>query len=306
MEKARRRAQESLATAEIEEPSLVISRIGTIIESYEAEIPVRVRERLGKQIERAISETKNLEERVSKQVAVLSSLATAGMSALAYQHELNRQLVVIQDISAELHAAAAKSPPLRDKLLNLSGRLDAWAARARETGRIFSHLRDPQHIEELHRYKAKVLVDEVREQVRSVSRGVDMNTDGIDPGLRLPRATYAEWIAVFQNVVFNALNAIQDSRNRRISVSSVSEARERKILVQDTGVGVDVEDSERLFLPFIRDLEISEERRELGFGGTGLGLTIVRMICERRGCKVYFSEPMKPFSSCLTVDWREV
>lgn len=305
MEKARRRIREAFATAEVEEPSLVIAQIGRILNSYSAEIPAKVRDRLVRQIARALDEAKELEAQTARQIAALSSLATAGLSALAYQHELNRQLAAIKPISAELEAVASRSPALRKTLLTLRDQLEDWAARARDIGRIFAHLREPEHVENLKRYKAQAVADDVRGQVSAIARSAKIETDGVDSRLRLPKATYAEWVSVFQNVIFNAINAMQDSRKRVIDISSVSEGRNQRILVQDTGVGVNLSDAERLFLPFVRKVKISDERRELGFGGTGLGLTITRMICERRGCKVYFDKPRKPFSTNLVIAWRE-
>ena len=58
--------------------------------------------------------------------------------------------------------------------------------------------------------------------------------------------------------------------------------------VNDMGAGIDWERSAQFFEPFAREIEISRERRGLGLGGMGLGLTIVRMIADQRRCKVQF------------------
>ena len=41
------------------------------------------------------------------------------------------------------------------------------------------------------------------------------------------------------------------------------------IRVEDTGYGIDHEESEELFEPLTRYIQVSEERRELGLGGMG-------------------------------------
>lgn len=121
----------------------------------------------------------------------------------------------------------------------------------------------------------------------------------------MPDASLAEWSAIFQNVFTNAFNAMLDAERRLLRVSSRVEGTSREILVQDTGSGVDLRDAEKLFEPFERKLEISPERRALGYGGTGLGLTIVRLLAERIGCRVGFVEPDEGFSTAFSISWRE-
>jgi C4-dicarboxylate-specific signal transduction histidine kinase len=96
-----------------------------------------------------------------------------------------------------------------------------------------------------------------------------------------------------------------DSEQRRISVSSREQGRKTSILVQDTGSGVDLETADDLFEPFVRKLEISPGRRALGFGGMGLGLTIVRMMANNLGCHVSFVEPDEGFGTAFQLTWKE-
>jgi len=96
-----------------------------------------------------------------------------------------------------------------------------------------------------------------------------------------------------------------DSEEKIIAVSSKVDNKLREILVQDKGCGVDLKDSEELFKPFVRRLKISPERQAIGYGGTGLGLTIVRMVARNIGCEVSFVEPEKGFSTAFSLRWRE-
>ncbi len=138
-----------------------------------------------------------------------------------------------------------------------------------------------------------------------LARGIAVDSHAIDDDLLLPEASLAEWTAVFQNVFTNAFNAMIESERRLLEVSSRAEATSRAVLVQDTGVGVDLETAEELFEPFERRTPTPPQRRRLGYGGTGLGLTIVRLVADRIGCTVGFVEPDDGFSTAFSLSWRE-
>ena len=74
--------------------------------------------------------------------------------------------------------------------------------------------------------------------------------------------------------------------------------------MSDNGVGVAEDDREEIFKPFVRKGGISDERRELGLGGTGLGLTIVDMIAAQRGAEVSFGDPFEGWSTTFEMTWR--
>ena len=114
----------------------------------------------------------------------------------------------------------------------------------------------------------------------------------------------ADWQALLQNVITNATNALLDAETRRIVCTAGKRGESRAWLkIQDTGAGLDLDDAVAIFEPFERRLKISAERRALGLGGLGLGLTIVQMIAERRDCSVGFVEPDPPFATAFEMKW---
>jgi len=109
----------------------------------------------------------------------------------------------------------------------------------------------------------------------------------------------------FQNVFTNAFNAMLDSSRRLLHISSRSHEKSREILIQDTGQGIDLEKADKFFAPFERASKISAERQALGYGGTGLGLTIVRLLADNIGCRVQFVAPKNGFRTAFSIRWRE-
>jgi signal transduction histidine kinase len=79
----------------------------------------------------------------------------------------------------------------------------------------------------------------------------------------------------------------------------------------DTGVGVDTESSENLFVPFIADPEgtlypllekrVNPEDEYILGKGSGLGLSIVREIALVHGGNVRFCPPKKGWSTDLEI-----
>jgi signal transduction histidine kinase len=65
----------------------------------------------------------------------------------------------------------------------------------------------------------------------------------------------------------------------RVHISNHKTDHEDVIAVRDNGIGFKMEDAERIFAAF--------ERINTGVQGTGLGLTIVRRIVERRGGRIW-------------------
>ena len=72
------------------------------------------------------------------------------------------------------------------------------------------------------------------------------------------------------------------------------------------GVGIDLRDADRMFEPFQRKQTISNDRAALGLGGTGLGLTIVRMLADELHCRVVFTKPDERHATAVKIEWKEL
>jgi len=305
MQETRRQLAEAEAIQAIEPAQMKFERVDQVLEEYKNEIPESAYATLRTQIQGAIEASETEAEVMARQVGLLGSLATAGISALAYEHEVRKQFHLLEEVVEQIKEVRVKDARVRHFLNGLADRLGEWLNRARATRTLFSYLIDEEARETRARFKARRLIDEVGIQMGVLLRGINIDTSSIDESLRLPEGRFAEWSAIFQNVFLNAVNAMLDVESKHISVVSRAHGRTRAILVQDTGCGVDLTSAEDLFKPFVRRLALSPERRALGLGGSGLGLTIVRMIAQNLSCKVAFVEPAEGFSATLRLSWSE-
>jgi signal transduction histidine kinase len=100
------------------------------------------------------------------------------------------------------------------------------------------------------------------------------------------------------------LNATLDTSEKKIKIDGSGNRSSGWIRVQDTGAGIELDDAERLFEPFERGAPISRERAALALGGSGLGLTIVRLVADEFGVDVDFEPPQQGYSTSVRISWR--
>lgn len=89
---------------------------------------------------------------------------------------------------------------------------------------------------------------------------------------------------VLANLINNAIKYSPDGGDVTIAVRERPEAREAEITVSDPGIGIPTEQQALIFGRFAR----AENARELGIGGTGLGLYLCRELVERQGGRIWF------------------
>lgn len=276
-----------------------------VLEYYKTEIPEPVFKDLRNRLHEANEVAAASEAKAKEEIGLLGALATAGISAVAYQHELTKQFGVIRDIIYQIQHIQTNDQKLQTALDQLASDLAKWVERAEATNALFDYLADAENTRVKQRFRALSVLEDIKRQTRFLARGMDVEIQNIDETLRLPEGTLAEWGAIFQNVFINAFNAMLDSERRLLQVSFYMNGQEKGIMIQDTGSGVNLKDAERLFQPFERAAQISSQRRNLGYGGSGLGLTIVRLLSERIGCNVGFVPPENSFNTAFLLRWRE-
>lgn len=304
MEESKRSHKLKEILGEIE--SLEFKRVEDALVKHESEIPGDVYDKLRTDIKKATEEIEIGAEATKKLIGLLGVFTTAGISSLAYQHELRQHFRSIEGILEKMEKIETDDKKLRESLNELKEDLSSWLGRAKAINKLFDYMSTPEDVKTKKRFLAKEVVGEIKEHVDVLARGIPIDTNKLDDKLLLPKASHAEWASIFQNVFINAFNALLDSENKQIKVSSKSHDGTREILIQDTGCGVDLSDAEKLFEPYERMITISPERRRLAYGGTGLGLTIVRLLAKNIRCEVSFVKPEKGFNTAFSIKWEEI
>ena len=86
---------------------------------------------------------------------------------------------------------------------------------------------------------------------------------------------------VFQNLIGNALKFRKEGVQPKIHIKAQKEGYEYIFSVQDNGIGIEEQYSDRIFEVFKRLHPIGE------YEGTGIGLAIVKRIIERHGGRIW-------------------
>lgn len=305
---ARRAMQVKAQVNPTEKPSEALRRVEDEVTRLKPNIAPPAYEDLTKTL-REVSKSVTASEKAERdaemaRIAYLAPLATAGISALAIQHELRKQFGRLDELITTLQRLHTGNPIIDDDLQRSAHDLQDWLDRARTTNRLFDYMTG-ETMSERMRYRARVTIESVLEQMTFMTLGISVDISDLDPNLYLPHASFAEWGAIFQNIFSNAFNAMYGCPTRTLGVSSQTKKNQRSLMIQDTGIGVDSKQTERLFQPFERGIEDDPARRRLGYGGTGLGLTIVRLLCDRIGCIARFAQPSEGFSTAFVLEWDE-
>lgn len=278
-----------------------------VLEKHQNEIPSKTYQELRVDIRRAAEEIESEAEVTAERVGYFGPLASAGITTLAYQHELKQQFALFDAIIVKIGALQKRirDEELAQAIAEVKTDLVSWVERAELTNALFSYFGDAENMQTRRRFAAKKVIEEIWAQIEFLARGAEKDFDAIEDDLLFPKASLLELSSIFQNVFLNAFNAMMDSEKKLLRVSSRRTGRDRELLVQDIGVGVDLKDAESLFEPFVRKMKISSERRVSGYGGTGLGLTIVRLIAHSMGAEVAFVVPGEGFRTAFSLKWTE-
>ena len=212
-------------------------------------------------------------------LAYMSRVMTAGELAVSLAHEIRQPMA-----AAHLNAQACtqwlrRNAPDVTEACNAASLMIADVTRAEEIiDRIRSlyrrgtPVRAPVNLNEIICEMTALLNETANRNSVSIGTGLDVS---------LPTATAdrVQLQQVLMNLMLNGIEAMQDTGGEMTVVSKRSEDGQLLISVSDSGTGLPVNESERIFEAFVTTKP----------QGTGMGLSISRRIIESHGGRLWAS-----------------
>jgi len=219
----------------------------------------------------------------------LDRLANLGMLSAGMAHEIKNGMVAIKtfvDLLLEKNQDAELGEVVRHELARINAIVTQMLRLAAPASANFKTV----HVHELLDHSLRLLQPQVGGKLIAVQKNYLAEADAV-------HGDDAQLQQTFMNLLLNALEAMGPSGTLAISTEMAdgeNGARDLKIQIQDTGVGITPENLAHLFEPFFTTKK----------NGTGLGLAICqRIIHEHHGSIQVQSEPGKSsrFSISLPV-----
>lgn len=267
-------------------------------------IPVAVYKEVRREVEDALNVSRNEEEKLDRRAALLAPLASAGMVALALNHELSRERVLLdRSVLALRRTVQEQDLPQIDSIIR---DFESASARFEAIQELFAPLLTQSDVVANDRLRVEPVVRQVVGALSQLMGGLRFDFTQIPSELRFPIGSLAEWSSLLQNVVTNAWNATLESSDPLISFEGGASGNREWLRISDNGkgLGVPFDEAKGLFDPFVRKTALRSDLESIAIGGQGLGLTIVRMIAARRGARVAFIEPREEFATTFELSWK--
>lgn len=254
---------------------------GANIQDEEKSVLIQQAAEVKRQIEIQEKETTEAISRVTTNLEMYRNLASLGISALAFHHEVRQIIGRVnqrQRMLADKWAAWGndkKQDYVHKTIDDVSTMIDLNSY-VREFASLFSGPEGTKRGREMIKFVESVerFKEGFKDVLESLSIDIEVRVGyGNLDGLYMNRAS---WESIMINLMANSIKALTRVQRKKKYIKILFEKRERdlKIEVYDNGVGIPEDNFQKIFDPFYSTSKTG------GDDGTGMGTTIVREIVE--------------------------
>lgn len=261
--------------------------------------------KLTERIEVSIEELRDQTAEFISELSLVRVLASIGTQMAAFVHEIRALLGTSQGIERALASISSDSALTKPQRQQLAVIEQAVGDLRRALEREASYLMDIVSPDARRRRSRQRLSERFEMATGLIGHHAERSgiqiENAIPHELKSPPMFPAELTAVFTNLLSNAVKAA--GANGRIYAKGWElDTGAIHILVENTGVRVDLGNAERWFQPF----ESTTANPNPGLGqGMGLGLTITRRLLDDYGAQIAFISPDPQFSTAVEIIFPE-
>jgi signal transduction histidine kinase len=232
----------------------------------------------------------------------LRILASVGLQLGAFVHDINGMLGQSRTLRELLEPLVSDTTLTREQNRRVRRVVKALDDLSHTLARQSSYLTDVL-VADPRRRRSRVRITERLDVVRRLLSDqlarLDVTIeDALPPDLKTPPMFPAEVGVMLTNLLTNAVKNAGSPGKVRV-VGELLGVRGATLFVQNTGISVDLRESERWFLPFeSTTVEVNEVLGQ----GLGLGLPITRALVEDYRGTIRFVEPPPGFATSIRVD----
>ena len=265
-------------------------------QAREAEVMQKVNKRLKAEITER-TRTENALRETQAELIQAGKLAALGHMAAGIVHELNQPIAAIKTQAASGRLLLDRGQPE-----SVKETLDAVSRMTEHMGSITKQLKSFSHKGPMK--KESVVLQESLDGALAITRPL-LDESSVELQISVPEkpleimAVSGRMKQVFINLVRNAIDAMESSHVKLLSISISKNDKEVMIKVCDTGSGISEQAQAELFTPFFTTKEVGE--------GLGLGLSIsYRIISDLQGTiRVYNQDLGACFDIRLPIEGAE-
>ena len=231
----------------------------------------------------ALKEKERLIKEQELRFLASSRLASLGEMAAGIAHEINNPLAIVNGHVGVLRRMIAQKGLDQDQ--DLMKKVDAVESVVQRIAKIIKGLRGYSRESEMGTgewIEVSALVEDTLSfcEERFRFEGVTLSRD-IAEGLRFKVHSH-QISQVLLNLLNNSLDAVSDSREKRVSIEALERWDGIEISISDTGPGIPYDLRARIMQPFFTTKEVGK--------GVGLGLSISQGIVQAHAGKFYLDE----------------
>ncbi|TKJ41856.1 hypothetical protein CEE37_04620 [candidate division LCP-89 bacterium B3_LCP] len=112
----------------------------------------------------------------------------------------------------------------------------------------------------------------------------------LDPDIPCIQGIYGDYCHALLNIIVNGIEAMLESPNHEMTIRTRHDNSTVRVDIQDTGIGIDKENLNKIFLPFFSTKQ--RGRKEGTPTGAGLGLSTARKVLEPYSVRFHVSSEL--------------
>jgi signal transduction histidine kinase len=245
---------------------------------------------------------------IADEQAMVRILASLGTQSAGFVHEINGLLGLanaleksVNSIRAELNDVEARR--FGSKLARVSAQLVELRLTLERQASYLTEIVGPDKRRRRSRQDIRKRFDTAYKLLaQHAEKHAITFKNSIPEDLRSPPMFGAELVAVFTNLLTNAVKAV-GRRGDIVATGKEMQDRTVRVRLENTGKRVTVSAAEKWFLPFTSTTNEADPLLGLGMG---LGLPITRRILDEYDATIAFVDPSKDYSTAVEIRFKKV